>query len=641
MKKIQILALCFIFVAFSANAKISTPKFFSDNMVLQRDMPVKIWGKASKGENVTLEFNGQTLTTKADSNGKWEVELNAMKYGGPYTLSISGKDNSLTFRNVLIGDVWICSGQSNMEWPLNKTENAEVEIKQSANKNIRLLTVEKTIETEEQYDIKSGTWEECTSQTSALFSAVGYYFGKELEKDLHVPIGLIHTSWGGTDIQTWTSWDVMKQTDDYKKYAGKSIAKAINFNPKNIEKYNVALTKDTGDKNKWYLPATNVKDWKTMSVPGLWGGDYANEDGIIWFRKEINLPASAAGKSGILYLGMVDDADDTYINGQLVGQTNSYDAKRIYPVETGILKEGLNTIVAKVIDTGGGGGIWGDEKEVYLEVNGQKYPLAGEWLFKPSTITSQFGVASYSPNAFASLLYNGMIKPLVNYGIKGAIWYQGENNAYEAYKYRTMFPEMIKDWRKQWGYDFPFFWVQLANFMAVKDQPEESAWAELREAQNRTLSLPATGQAVITDIGDAADIHPQNKKDVGYRLALNALKVAYGKNIVASGPAYDSMTKSGDKIILKFKNAQGLASRDDNKYGYLKGFSIAGNDRKFVWAKAYVDGDKVVVFSDEVKEPVAVRYAWADNPDDNNLVNASGLLASPFRTDDWPGITQK
>lgn len=642
MKKTYFIYLIFFLCNIHLGAKVSMPKFFSDNMVLQRDMPIKIWGKANKNEKVTVKFNGTEVSTQGDNKGIWNLELTPMSYGGPYTMEITGKDNTLTFSNVLIGDVWICSGQSNMEWQLSGTNDAEQEIKNSANKNIRFLTVEKAAEIEEQYDIKAGTWKECNPETSRYFSAVGYYFGKELEKELDIPIGLINTSWGGTDIQPWTSWESMQQTDDYRKYAGKPISKSINYDPKDYAKYIKALEKEKGDTEKWYLPQTSTKGWGKMHVPGLWSGNLAREDGVIWFRTTVTLPESANGKTGQLNLAIADDIDHTYINGTFIGKTAIWNERRIYPVKDGVLKSGVNTIIVKIQDDGGDGGIYGDEKDLYLEVDGKQYPLAGEWLYKASVLTSQYRAGKFGPNSFASLLYNGMVKPLVGYGIKGAIWYQGENNAHEAYKYRTLFPNMINDWRSQWGYEFPFFWVQLANYMPVQEQPVESNWAELREAQNMTLNLPKTGQAVITDIGEADDIHPRNKKDVGYRLALNALKTAYGKNIIASGPVYNSMQKQGDRIVLTFKNTDGgLTTKDKNKYGYVKGFSIAGADKKFVWAKAYIDGNNVVVFSDKVTNPVAVRYAWANNPDDNDLVNGYGLLASPFRTDDWPGITQK
>lgn len=644
MERLFLLTIATVAAMHLSIAQVSMPKFFSDNMVLQRDMPIRIWGHAAKNEPVTVRFNGAEQSVAADRTGRWVVVFDAMAYGGPYEMIIKGRNNEIRFDNVLVGDVWLCSGQSNMEWTLDPTAGCEAEIAASANSKMRLLTVEKVVRYEEEDDIKGGSWVECTPETSRYFSAVGYYFGKFLQHDLDVPVGLINSSMGGTNIQPWTSWEMMQTTDAYKRYAGRTINESVGFDPKNVERYEAALLCEPGERERWYDPTVNIstKGWKKMYVPKYWDGALADDDGVVWFRTTIVLSPAAAGKTGTLHFPAVDDGDDTYINGQLVGKTWSYNEPRNYEIPTGVLRAGDNLLVVKVTDVQGGGGIWGDPAALYLEVNGVRYELAGEWEYKPSVVTSQYGVASVGANSFASLLYNGMIRPLVGYGIKGVIWYQGENNTYEAKTYRTLFPNLIKDWRKQWGYDFPFLWVQLANYMAVEGAPTQSEWAELREAQNMTLSVPCTGQAIITDIGEAGDIHPRNKRDVGYRLYLNALKVAYGRDTLNSGPVYKSMEKRGTHIVLRFDTTDGgLRSADNNRYGYLRGFTIAGADRKFVYAKAYVlDPEHVVVFSDDVPEPVAVRYGWADNPYDADLTNESGLLASPFRTDDWPGITR-
>lgn len=415
---------------------------------------------------------------------------------------------------------------------------------------------------------------------------------------------------------------------------------------KRWERYDEALQNDPGEKEYWYKPeiAVRQKGWAIMYVPKLWEDELGEINGNVWFRTTVTLPESASGQQALLSLPAVDDADVTYLNGQQIGTTNGYNRPRRYAIPEGVLRAGKNLIVIRVFDRVAAGGIWGDAAELYLEVGGKRYGLAGEWEYKPSATTAMYGVTmdATHPNNFAALLYNGMIHPLTSYGIRGVIWYQGENNAPRARSYRQLFPNLIRDWRTKWGYEFPFLWVQLAGYMAIEDQPAESSWAELREAQNNALVLPATGQAVITDIGDANDIHSRNKRDVGYRLCRSALKVAYGRKIVASGPTYRSMERDGNRIILTFGSADGgLRPADDNRYGYLRGFTIAGVDRKFVRAKAWVlDKNRIAVFSDEVPEPVAVRYGWADNPYDNDLTNCSGLPASPFRTDDWPGITR-
>jgi len=328
-----------------------------------------------------------------------------------------------------------------------------------------------------------------------------------------------------------------------------------------------------------------------------------------------------------------------YFNGLLIDNP-SYTDDLDFDIK---VRDGINHIVVRFLDMGGAGGFRRRNPDnFYLEVDGKKYPLAGDWEYKPALLLSELNLKTlYLPGNFASLLYNGMIHPLVRLPIKGVVWYQGEGNISQAFKYKTLFPNMITDWRKKWGYDFPFLWAQLPGFQPEVGQPGESEWAELREAQNLTLKLPYTGQAVLADIGDAQDLHPKNKKDVGYRLAQNALKVAYKKNILGSGPVFENFAIDGNKVIVSFSNiGTGLSTKEKNKHGYVYGFSIAGEDRKFVWAKAYIQGNNVVVFSDKIANPVAVRYGWQNNPCEINIANSDCLMASPFRTDNWKGITE-
>ncbi|UCS93352.1 sialate O-acetylesterase [Echinicola marina] len=633
----------FLFVSMLAHAKVSLPHFFSDNMVLQRDKVIKIWGKSSPKEKVTVRFNGEERQVVAGKGGMWRVSLPAMAYGGPFEMSIEGNENNIVLKNILIGDVWLCSGQSNMEFGLNGDLTGKEEIQQSKNSNIRLLNVPKTIQTSETYDIEESSWQECGPSTTANFSAVGYFFGKKLQADLDVPIGLINSSWGGTDIETWTSWEASMNNEEYAKYAGQSVEKTLGYSTEDLDQFKQSLENDPAIKKKWYDSDTKLKGWKKMMVPKSWDGEYEDEDGIIWFRKKVTLPKGVEGMSGELNLGPIDDADITWVNGTKVGATDFWMANRNYKIAPDILKAGENTIMVSVKDNTSVGGINGKPEDVYLKVGDKKYPLAGEWDYKPSVTSSGYGFSKWGtgPNSFASLLYNGMIHPLVGFGIKGVIWYQGENNAGEAYRYRKLFPNMIKDWRAQWEDDFAFLWVQLASFMAIDEKPSESEWAELREAQNMTLALPKTGQAVITDIGEAFDIHPRNKKDVGIRLAHTALNVAYGKDVLPSGPVFEKLEKQGKQMVLSFSHiGRGLSTQDSSKYAYVKGFAIAGEDKEFVWAQAYISGEKVIVWSDKVEDPVAVRYGWANNPMEINLVNSDGLLASPFRTDNWKGITE-
>ena len=511
------------------------------------------------------------------------------------------------------------------------------------NANIRLFYVPKNMSMKPLDNTKEASWQLCNQESAGSFSAIGYYFGRNLEKELNVPIGLINSNWGGTDIETWISLETMYADKDYKatidKIKSLDLDQLQKETEQNQKKWQNAIdAEDPGIVNKWYQTSLDITGWEKMKLPQTWeGAGLPSLDGVVWFRKEFNVPAADAAKEAVINLGPIDDSDETYLNGVKIGKTeNRYDAPRVYKVPAGSLKAGLNVISIKVIDTGGGGGLWGMDNQVFIEAGNTVVNLAGDWYYKVGlNLPAPKDVAS--PNSYPSLLYNGMINPIVNYPIKGAIWYQGENNAGNYMKYRSLFPAMINDWRAKWNTgDFTFLFVQLANYMEPPQTPQQSSWAGLREAQTMTLSVPNTGMAVIIDIGEAKDIHPRNKDDVGYRLALAALKKTYGKDVVFSGPIFKSMEVDGDKVIIDFDQiGKGLVAKD--KYGYLKSFAVAGADKKFVWARAVIseDNKQVVVSSETVRNPVAVRYAWADNPDDANLYNAEGLPASPFRTDEW------
>lgn len=643
MKK-SFLSLLLFCLCISVIAEIKLPHIFSNNMVIQRDKPIKIWGQADKNEKVEVNFNGQKRTTKANSTGNWIVTFRPMKYGGPHTLTIKGKTNTISLENILIGDVWLCSGQSNMEWTVKDVNNASEEIASAQHPNIRSFNVTKDMSTTPKNDL-NGEWTVCSPETVRDYSAVGYFFARELNKETDIPIGIINSSWGGTDIETWIPENTFQQLPEkfHERYKNAEIGDDFNtFVKENEEKrmvYQNAMQNETGIKEQWYnKPIDNT--WKEIEVPKYWSQtELGNADGYVWFKYNFNLPKGVSGKKATLHLGPIDDDDITWINGTKIGETNAYTVNRIYDIPENILKEGANTITVRVFDNTGDGGFYGKPESMYILADGQKYPLAGEWKYKASVLTSQFGYINISPNMYPSLLYNAMINPLINFPIKGSIWYQGENNAGQAYKYRTLFPLFINSWREKWNTDFPFYWVQLANFMAEDKQPAESEWAELREAQTMTLSVPHTGQATIIDIGEADDIHPRNKQDVGLRLALISLNKDYDKkDIVTSGPMFKSMEIAGDKAIISFDYADsGLETK--SKYGYVNGFAIAGKDNKFVWAKAYIDGNKVIVYNEKINNPVSVRYAWGNNPD-VNLYNKEGLPTVSFRTDSLDGITK-
>ena len=590
-------------------------------------------------------MNGKTVKTKAAKDGKWIAKLPAMEYGGPYTLSLKGK-NTVELTNVMIGEVWVCSGQSNMEFKVIQAKNSSDEIAEANYPNIRLFTVEKKISKTPLADLEKGEWTVCSPQTVPNFSAVGYFFGRKLNQDLNVAIGLINDSWGGTTAETWTSSETIKDDPDFK--AKFNELQKYDFAQREVmikEKVKALLggtfsAKDNGLELGYEKANFDDNSWNTINSPGYWEKQgYAGLDGIAWMRKTFQLTKEQAASEVLVSIAKIDDADVCWVNGQEVGHSGFVGDERRYKVPASVLHEGTNVIALKVTDDRGDGGIWGNTEDLCVKTRNANISLVGPWKFKFTEVTN-FNV-DVNPNDYPTLLFNGMINPIVPYGIRGAIWYQGEANADRAKQYQRIFPNLITDWRNHWKEgDFSFYWVQLANYMKPTDQPSESTWAELREAQTLTLKLPNTGMASAIDIGEGKDIHPKNKQDVGKRLALNALKTTYGKDIVYTGPTYQSMKVDGAKVTVTFNNT-GSGLKVISKYGYINGFTIAGADHKFHWAKAtLVNNNTIVISSDEVSSPVAIRYGWADNPDDLNLFNSENLPANPFRTDSWKGITE-
>lgn len=634
--KNTLISFSLLLVSLSSSwAGIKLPTIFSDNMVLQRDEEVLIWGWADKKELITVSFEGQTLTAKADKTGNWKVALRPVSFGGPYTLTVKGRNSSLVLENILVGDVWLCSGQSNMEWNVINSMRADQEIKNADYPLIRSFKVKRDMGVAPKKDF-NGNWEVCSQATVGNFSAVAYYFVRKLYKETGIPIGIINSSWGGSDIETWISPDAFNSLDDSFKTKYKiegNLEYFFESNEKNRTAYESALETDQGLKEIWQNPSTDISSWGNMFVPQIWiSPDLSGIDGVVWMQYEIVLPESVSGKPAIIHLGKIDDNDDTWINGIKIGATVGYDIQRVYEIPSNVLKPGVNRICIRIVDTASGGGLYGESEDLSLKVGNDKYFLSGTWKYKLAESNKKYNYIKINPNIYPSLLYNAMINPIIHFALKGVIWYQGENNANNALAYQTLFPMLITDWRNKWEHEFPFYWVQLANYMRADDEPKESDWAELREAQTMTLSLPKTGQAVTIDIGDAMDIHPRNKQDVGLRLALNALHKDYGQeDVVYSGPMYKSMEIKGNKIVLTFDYATSGFNVSD-KYGYIRGFAIAGVDNKFIWAKAYFDGNKIIVYNDQIQQPVAVRYNWGNNPD-GNLYNKEGLPACPFRTD--------
>ncbi len=645
-------AACGIHAAPGPARGVRLPAIFGDHMVLQRDQSNSVWGKAEPGGTIVVRFDGREKKAVAGEDSSWSVRLGRHAAGGPHVLSIIGKD-TIAFKDVLVGEVWLGSGQSNMEMPVagwGKVMNYDEEIRNSEDGQLRLITVKRAMDAAPRDEIQTDGWQPCGPASVPEFSATAYFFGRELRKKLGVPVGLIVSSWGGTPAESWISGpslktfpDLMPKILELEKEAPNADDQRRDFERKS-EAWRLAL--DRLDAGYRATPSWNKADaadsnWKTMNLPVLWEqAGYPGMDGIVWFRKTVDIPQKWAGKILRLSLGPVDDTDTTWFNGVKVGGTEQWNLNRHYPVPAFAVRSGRNTIAVRVMDTGGGGGIYGDaDQMVVADALGDTISIAGGWKVAIGLDSKLAPPAPLSPDQpeRPMVLFNGMIKPLIPYGIKGVIWYQGENNTGRAKQYRELFPLLIKDWRRQWNCgDFPFLFVQLANFMDVRSEPGEDDWAELREAQAMTLRLPKTGMAVAIDIGDAKDIHPKNKQEVGRRLALAAERPVYKMDVAFSGPIYRSMSVEKNGIRLSFKHDKGLAAADN---GPLKGFAVAGADRKFVWAEARIDGKTIVVHSPNIGEPVAVRYGWASNPQ-CNLVNASGLPASPFRTDAWPGITQ-
>jgi len=641
--KLNILIFVFsFFISVTTSGEVRLPKLISDGMVLQRNAEVKVWGWALPGEKITINFKGEKYNTITGKCGKWEITLSDMEAGGPYNMEINAS-NKIRIKNIMIGDVWVCSGQSNMVIPMYRVEDLYGdEIANAENPFIRHFFVpEKYDFNVPKKDLKSGEWKLVNPENILKFTATGYFFAKTLYGKYQVPIGLINASVGGTPIDAWLSEDALKEFPASLEVANKFkdsayVNKIIREDKiRNDKWYNKLKQLDRGFANPektWFDPDYDVSEWHTMQIPVYWEDEGLEDvDGVVWFRKEIDVPASMTGKPARLFMGRIVDSDSVYINGKFIGTISYQYPPRKYDVPKDLLEAGKNIIVVRIVNNIGKGGFVKD-KPYKLIAGKEAIDLKGKWQYKLGVEMEPLqgtNFVQYKPLG----LYNGMIAPLLNYKIKGVIWYQGESDTYRPFEYRKLFSALINDWRCKWNQgDFPFLFVQLHNFMEAKDEPLESNWASLREAQLKTLSVPNTGMAVTIDIGEWNDIHPLNKKDVGKRLALAAQKVAYGEeDVVFSGPIYESMQVIGNKIIITFQNTgSGLIAKGDEE---LKGFAICGSGDKFIWANAKIEDNKVIVWNDNICNPVAVRYAWADNPTDANLYNKEGLPASPFRTD--------
>ncbi len=634
---------------------------FSDNMVLQCGMKVPVWGWAQPGGRVEVKCGGQTKTSAADAAGRWEVALDAMTASSvPQSLQVDAGSSKCCFSNVLVGEVWICSGQSNMQFTVGAGRDAEREVSEADYPDMRLLTVPRVTLDKPQNDLTGASWKVCAPAAVKDFSGVGYFFGRELHRRLKVPIGLIDSSWGGTVAEAWTSFSGLSAVPALKDLvelvAPEKTAERLALYQARAQELQ-RLTRDTcnsGVEKGWAGVAEPVGDWQDMDLPRTWQSFGLNFSGVFWFRKSLELPPAWVGRELKLEIGACDKSDSTYFNNVKVGgismadRPDAYSVPRVYPVPASLAKAGRCVIAVRVHSDRFVGGMTGRDDKMKLSCpslpDAAPIPLAGMWRY---AVEQNYGLVQYPAAPLGAGdkntpcgLFNAMIAPLIPYAVRGAIWYQGESNAQRATQYRTLFPTMISDWRRHWhreaapqsGPPFPFLFVQLANFRHVQPVPSEGGWAELREAQTLALKLPDTGMAVAIDVGEANDIHPKNKQDVGLRLALSALTNAYHvAGIVSSGPLFREARSEGGGMRIHFRHTDGgLVAHGPE----LKGFAMAGADRVFVWAKARIEGDSIVVESPGVPRPESVRYAWADNPI-GNLYNGAGLPASPFRTDTW------
>jgi sialate O-acetylesterase len=638
-----VLALCMMLFIYSpCQAKLKLPNIITDSMVLQRGTMLNIWGWASPAEKVTISFNGKRVSTRTGANGKWLAKLPAMKAGGPYTMEILGNDTIL-LRNILIGDVYLCAGQSNMvhQMKLHNITYA-ADIAEANYPQIRQFCIPTATSLKGPLeDFPKSSWKSANKKEINDFSAVAFFFARQIYKKYKIPIGIINSSVGGTAIESWTSEQGLSEISELMAVIerNKDTAYVKETNRKAFATSQPRkLTRDQGSYGiiKWYDINYEAKGWKTILVPGYWEDQGLRDlDGVVWYRRELDIPATMVGVSARIQMGRIVDADRFYINGLQIGSTSYQYPQRRYHLDSGVLKTGKNVFMIRVENTSGKGGFVPDKPYV-LEAGGKMLDLNGEWKYKvgevfiPSRRAPSQGISEQSQPA---ALYNAMIAPLANYSLRAVLWYQGESNVGNAKAYKTLLPGMILDWRKQFANsDLPFYYVQLPNYGDMRYLPSESASALIREAALLTLNVAQTGMAVTIDIGEWNDIHPDNKKDVGERLALIARHHLYAEeNLVYSGPLFQSYEVVDNKVLVSFtQKGSGLITIDGET---LSQFEIAAEDGKFIWANAKIEDNKVVVWSDQISAPKHVRYAWSDSPVNPNLYNREMLPASPFRTD--------
>ncbi|MEX6689298.1 sialate O-acetylesterase [Danxiaibacter flavus] len=653
--------LCLFTLTISNNVNaqpVQLPHFFSSNMVLQRQKPIVIWGTARANYVFQIAFAGKNSKVVTGKDGKWQAVFPAMPAGGPYDLVINA-DSSYTLRNIMIGDVWLCSGQSNMEWIMLKTFNAPYELQHAGYPAIRFITVPKNVSAVPKDDIDRAEWKISTPATAYECSAVAFFFAKRLYEKYKVPIGIIHSSWGGTPIEAWTGFDSIASQPGFKEKAavvskqnaeGKTVQALQALYADSLKQYQSALQMlDRGYVEKWYGAGLNPSNWGKISLPALFTDTLTSYKGSIWLRRSFYVPPMLAGKDLILNLETLNERDITWFNGIVAGSTSWAPGRRTYRIPKAFVHEGENNIAIRLENFEKISGFQSKNaadlriEPLVASDRSIVIPLAGEWRYATGLSLDKYPHQVTAPPLSYQLaaLYNAMIAPFKDLGLKGFTWYQGEANAGRAFQYRKLLPLMINNWRQQFNQgDLPFLYVQLAGFGKLTGDPVESEWAELREAQEKTLSLANTGMAVTVDAGNPYDVHPTDKQTVGKRLAAAAEKMAYGDTALQISPLYQSCRIQNDTIYIKVNNVRnGLIARG----AMAKGFSIAGSDHRFVWADAVIRNNEIVVWNKSVSNPLAVRYAWTGSPVESNganIYNKEGFPLSPFRTDDWKGITE-
>ena len=604
---------------------------FSDNAVLQRDRPLPVWGWATPGARVEVQLDDAKQTATAGADGRWMVTFPAHATGGTHTITVTAGGSGVARKNLLFGDVWLCSGQSNMAYDLHGAQNTDAEIAAANYPEIRLLQVPNEADSTPQQSFKGVGWQVCSPQTVGTFSAVGYFFGRDLYRELKVPIGLIDSSVSGTPGEAWVSAPALSTLPNWKPAVAKIEADVAAKGDTAAQLRAWWSKNDPGSAAHQEAPDFDDSTWKTMSLPGAWEDKGLPDfDGIGWFRRTVDVPANGAGRDLQLDLGSIDDNDTTYWNGTPIGGANGWQLKRSYTVPGALVKAGRNVIAVRVLDTGGGGGMSGPELSMLS--GGQTVSLAGDWKFKQGPEFKSLPAAPQSDFNAPTVLYNAKIAPLAPAAIKGIAWYQGESNSDnlgEAKDYRTLLPTLVKDWRAKFGEATPFYIVQLANFKAPDDAPKNDPWPNTREAQLLAArSLPNTHLITTIDLGGENLLHYPNKQATGSRLAQSALANSYGEKIESSGPTLKDAKFEGGTAKLQFDHAQSLNLKGDQS----RVFAIAGADKVFHWATPTIQGDTVTLRSADVATPLYARFGWSSNPR-AALYNVADLPASPFRTD--------